>query len=78
MTLVKYKVVIFKVGFISDLLPCLYVSCLQVYDVVDLDPYGTPAQLLDSAVQSVKDGGLLCVTATDMANLCGNNRYVYK
>ncbi|GLC42577.1 hypothetical protein PLESTB_001115800 [Pleodorina starrii] len=43
------------------------------YDVVDLDPYGTPANLLDSAVQSVSDGGLLMVTATDMANLCGNN-----
>ncbi|KAL6754856.1 putative N2,N2-dimethylguanosine tRNA methyltransferase [Haematococcus lacustris] len=43
------------------------------YDVVDLDPYGTPAQLLDSAVQSVAEGGLLLVTATDMANLCGNN-----
>ncbi|KAG2433178.1 hypothetical protein HYH02_012720 [Chlamydomonas schloesseri] len=43
------------------------------YDVVDLDPYGTPAPLLDSALQCVADGGLLCCTATDMANLCGNN-----
>ncbi|EFJ48710.1 hypothetical protein VOLCADRAFT_60094, partial [Volvox carteri f. nagariensis] len=43
------------------------------YDVVDLDPYGTPAHLLDSAIQAVADGGLLMVTATDMANLCGNN-----
>ncbi|GIL63660.1 hypothetical protein Vafri_17687 [Volvox africanus] len=43
------------------------------YDVVDLDPYGTPANLLDSAIQAVSDGGLLMVTATDMANLCGNN-----
>ena len=38
-----------------------------VYDAVDLDPYGTPAQLLDSAVQAVSEGGLLLVTATDMA-----------
>lgn len=37
------------------------------YDAVDLDPYGSPAQLLDSAVQSVAEGGLLMVTATDMA-----------
>ena len=37
------------------------------YDAVDLDPYGSPTQLLDSAVQSVSDGGLLLVTATDMA-----------
>ncbi|XP_077980664.1 tRNA (guanine(26)-N(2))-dimethyltransferase-like [Glandiceps talaboti] len=43
------------------------------YDVIDLDPYGSPAQFLDSAVQSVKDGGLLCVTCTDMAVLCGNH-----
>ena len=45
----------------------------QVYDAVDLDPYGTPAHLLDSAVQAVADGGLLMVTATDMAVLCGNS-----
>lgn len=45
----------------------------QAYDVVDLDPYGTPAHLLDAAVQAVADGGLLCVTATDMAVLCGNS-----
>ena len=42
------------------------------YDVIDLDPYGAPVTLLDSAVQSICDGGLLCVTATDMAVLCGN------
>ena len=41
------------------------------YDAVDLDPYGTPAMLLDSAVQCVGEGGLLLVTATDMANLAG-------
>lgn len=43
------------------------------FDAVDLDPYGSPTQLLDSAVQSVCEGGLLLVTATDMAVLCGNN-----
>lgn len=43
------------------------------YDVIDLDPYGAPVMLLDSAVQSICDGGLLCVTATDMAVLCGNS-----
>ena len=44
-----------------------------MYDAVDLDPYGSPTQLLDSAVQAVAEGGLLLVTATDMAVLCGNN-----
>ncbi|KAF6140078.1 hypothetical protein GIB67_001819 [Kingdonia uniflora] len=43
------------------------------FDVVDLDPYGTPASFLDSAVQSVVDGGILMCTATDMAVLCGGN-----
>ncbi|KAG8366972.1 hypothetical protein BUALT_Bualt16G0023900 [Buddleja alternifolia] len=43
------------------------------YDVVDLDPYGTPSIFLDSAVQSVADGGILMCTATDMAVLCGGN-----
>lgn len=42
------------------------------FDVVDLDPYGSPSPFLDSAVQCVSEGGLLCVTCTDMAVLCGN------
>lgn len=42
------------------------------FDIVDLDPYGAPVHFLDGAVQSVADGGLLCVTCTDMAVLCGN------
>lgn len=42
------------------------------FNVIDLDPYGSPSPFLDSALQSVADGGLLCVTATDMAVLCGN------
>lgn len=42
------------------------------FHVIDLDPYGSPTMFLDAAVQSVKDGGLLCVTCTDAAVLCGN------
>ncbi|XP_035695287.1 tRNA (guanine(26)-N(2))-dimethyltransferase-like [Branchiostoma floridae] len=42
------------------------------FDVIDLDPYGSPSAFLDSAVQSVKDGGLLCITCTDAAVMCGN------
>ena len=37
------------------------------YEAVDLDPYGSPSQFLDTAVQAVSEGGLLLVTATDMA-----------
>ena len=36
-------------------------------EAVDLDPYGSPSQFLDTAVQAVAEGGLLLVTATDMA-----------
>ncbi|KAI4366843.1 hypothetical protein MLD38_022659 [Melastoma candidum] len=43
------------------------------FDVVDLDPYGSPSVFLDSAVQSVVDGGMLMCTATDLAVLCGGN-----
>jgi tRNA (guanine26-N2/guanine27-N2)-dimethyltransferase len=42
------------------------------FDVIDLDPYGTASPFLDSAVQAVADGGLLCVTCTDMPVLSGN------
>jgi tRNA (guanine26-N2/guanine27-N2)-dimethyltransferase len=41
------------------------------FDVIDLDPFGSPSPFLDSAVRAIKRGGLLAVTATDMAPLCG-------
>ena len=44
----------------------------QPFDVIDLDPYGSPHLFLDGAVQAVADGGLLLVTCTDMGVLCGN------
>ncbi|KAI9509622.1 N2 N2-dimethylguanosine tRNA methyltransferase [Russula earlei] len=42
-------------------------------DVVDLDPYGTAAPFIDAGVQCVVDGGLLCVTCTDLSVLATNN-----
>jgi tRNA (guanine26-N2/guanine27-N2)-dimethyltransferase len=50
----------------------LSVSSPIGHHVIDLDPYGSPSQFLSAAVSSVLDGGLLCVTATDMSILCGN------
>jgi len=46
-------------------------------DVVDLDPYGGAYEFLDGAVQLVADGGLLMVTCTDAAVLCGNHSEVF-
>lgn len=39
------------------------------FDVVDLDPFGTPIPFADSAFRSARE--LVCVTATDTAPLCG-------
>ena len=47
-------------------------DALTQFDVIDLDPYGTAAPFLDSAVQAVSDGGLIACTCTDMAVLSGN------
>jgi len=41
------------------------------FDVVDLDPHGSPMPFLDAAVRAVRPGGLLCVTATDTGALAG-------
>jgi tRNA (guanine26-N2/guanine27-N2)-dimethyltransferase len=39
------------------------------FDIVDVDPFGSPAPYLDSAARSARM--LLCITATDTAPLCG-------
>ena len=44
-----------------------------MWDVIDLDPYGSAAPFIDGAVQAVEDGGLLCITCTDMAALGGSH-----
>jgi tRNA (guanine26-N2/guanine27-N2)-dimethyltransferase len=41
----------------------------HAFDVVDLDPFGTPIPFADAAVSNTKH--LCCVTATDLAPLCG-------
>lgn len=51
----------------------MYESRRKHFDAVDLDPYGCPSIFLDSAVQCIANGGLLLVTATDMAVLAGNS-----
>ncbi|KAI9595646.1 N2,N2-dimethylguanosine tRNA methyltransferase [Syncephalis fuscata] len=46
---------------------------IKQFDVIDLDPYGSASPFLDGAVQAVADGGLLCITCTDLAVLSGSN-----
>jgi tRNA (guanine26-N2/guanine27-N2)-dimethyltransferase len=44
----------------------------QRFDVIDIDPFGSPSRFLDAAVRALKmDSGLICLTATDMPPLCG-------
>jgi len=41
------------------------------FDAIDIDPFGSPVPYLDSAIRALRNGGLLALTATDMAPLCG-------
>ena len=43
----------------------------EKFDFVDVDPFGTPAPFLQAAVSAAADGGVVSVTATDTAALCG-------
>ncbi|MFH2111913.1 MAG: tRNA (guanine(10)-N(2))-dimethyltransferase [Candidatus Bathyarchaeota archaeon] len=43
------------------------------FSYLDVDPYGSPAPFIDSAVTATENHGLLAATATDMAPLCGVN-----
>ncbi len=42
------------------------------FDYIDVDPFGTPMPFLDATVKALTDGGVIGVTATDTAALCGS------
>jgi len=48
-----------------------YAAPRRRFDYVDIDPFGSPVPYLDSALRALRNGGLLALTATDMAPLCG-------
>ena len=41
------------------------------FSFIDLDPFGSPAPYMDSAVRALRNGGMIALTATDLAPLCG-------
>jgi tRNA (guanine26-N2/guanine27-N2)-dimethyltransferase len=43
----------------------------NIFDVIDLDPFGSPNIFIDSAARSIYHKGFLCVTSTDQAALTG-------
>ena len=47
----------------------------RYFDLLDLDPFGSPVEFLDTALRSVKRRGILAVTATDTGVLCGAYRH---
>jgi len=55
----------------ANLLLTQYAAPRKRFDYVDVDPFGSPAPYVDSAVRALRNNGLLALTATDMAPLCG-------
>lgn len=41
------------------------------FDFIDLDPFGPPMPFINSAVRALKNRGIIAITATDTAPLCG-------
>jgi tRNA (guanine26-N2/guanine27-N2)-dimethyltransferase len=41
------------------------------FDFIDIDPFGSPVPYLDSSIRALRNDGLIALTATDMASLCG-------
>jgi tRNA (guanine26-N2/guanine27-N2)-dimethyltransferase len=55
----------------ANLLLSRYAAPRKRFDFIDVDPFGSPAPYMDSAIRALRDGGFLALTATDMAPLCG-------
>jgi len=45
--------------------------CKERFHYIDIDPFGSPVPYINIAVRSVLPDGILAVTATDTATLCG-------
>ena len=41
------------------------------FDVIDLDPFGSPIRFIHAAIKAIRNGGLLGISHTDVAPLCG-------
>ncbi len=47
----------------------------RVFHFIDLDPFGSPAQFLDSTARAIFHKGFVGITATDTAALCGSKPF---
>jgi len=48
-----------------------YAKKVKRFNIIDIDPFGTPAPYLDVALYAIRGDGLICCTATDMMPLVG-------
>jgi tRNA (guanine26-N2/guanine27-N2)-dimethyltransferase len=55
----------------ANLLLARYAAPRRRFDFIDVDPFGSPVPYMDSAIRALRNGGLLALTATDLAPLCG-------
>ncbi|HDI12122.1 MAG TPA: tRNA (guanine(10)-N(2))-dimethyltransferase [Candidatus Bathyarchaeota archaeon] len=55
----------------ANLLLSLHAAPKKRFDYIDIDPFGSPVPYLDSSIRALKAGGLLALTSTDLAPLCG-------
>ena len=42
-----------------------------LFDIIDIDPFGTPSMFTQSTAINIRPGGLICISATDTSALCG-------
>lgn len=47
------------------------------FDVIDIDPFGSCAEFVNSAFKAIKHNGIICFTCTDKAALCANEAKCY-
>jgi tRNA (guanine26-N2/guanine27-N2)-dimethyltransferase len=57
----------------ANILLALHARPLARFDYTDIDPFGTPAPFIDTATRATRRDGMVALTATDMAPLCGVN-----
>jgi tRNA (guanine26-N2/guanine27-N2)-dimethyltransferase len=55
----------------SDVHTLLSAHATDRFDMIDLDPFGSPAPFFESALRATVDGGVITATATDMGPLSG-------
>ena len=58
-------------NFDANLMLQIHRFSSEFFDYIDIDPFGSPIEFLDSSLMSVKIGGMIGVTATDTATLEG-------